>query len=110
MPQMSKYQQSLDRDVREKAWRLTSERRLADADRIDDIFDRMLELRTRIARNAGFDSFRDYQHKRMLRFDYEPSDCDSFHRGVEEVCVPLMRASTRSVRRSSASIRCGRGT
>lgn len=91
MPQMSKYQQSLDRDVREKAWRLTSERRLADADRIDDIFDRMLELRTRIARNAGFDSFRDYQHKRMLRFDYEPSDCDSFHRGVEEVCVPLMR-------------------
>ncbi|MGA1516858.1 MAG: M3 family oligoendopeptidase [Phycisphaerales bacterium] len=91
MPQMGKYQQSLDRDVRERAWRLTGERRLADADRIDEIFDRMLELRERIARNAGFDNFRDYQHRRMLRFDYEPADCERFHRGVEEVCVPLMR-------------------
>jgi oligoendopeptidase F len=91
MPQMARFQQSTDRDVRERAWRLSSERRLADADRIDEIFDRMIGIRERIARNAGFDNFRDYQHRRMLRFDYEPSDCERFHRGVEEVCVPLLR-------------------
>lgn len=91
LAQMGRYQQERDRSVREAAWRATAERRLADADRVDDLFDRMIALRTRIARNAGFDNFRDYQHRNLMRFDYTPGDCARFHEGVEKVCVPLMR-------------------
>jgi len=91
MPQMARYQEELDRGVRERAWRASVERRLRDADAIDEIFDRMIALRTQVARNAGFSSFRDYQHRRLLRFDYTSDDCLRFQDAVEATCVPLLR-------------------
>ncbi len=91
MAQMQRHLEETDRDRRETAWRAMLERRYADHDRIDGIFDRMVELRDTIGRNAGFTDFRDYQHRRMGRFDYTPQDCARFHAAVEQVCVPLMR-------------------
>jgi oligoendopeptidase F len=91
MPQMGRYLEETDRDLRERAWRGVAERRLADADRIDDLFDRMIELRHTVARNAGFENYRDYQHRNLMRFDYTPADCETFQQSVEEVCVPFVR-------------------
>jgi len=91
LAQMARYQEETDRTVRERTWRLVAERRLADAVRIDGIYGAMLERRHTLARNAGFDDFRDYQHQRLRRFDYTPADCATFHRAVEEVWVPVMR-------------------
>lgn len=91
LPQMGRFLQSTDRDVRERAWRAVSDRRLQDKDRIDDILDRMITLRHQCARNAGFDNFRDYQHQRFARFDYTPQDCIAFHDAVEKHIVPFMR-------------------
>ena len=91
LPQMAKYLEETDRARRQASWEAVAARRLQDADRIDDLFDRMLALRHRIALNAGFRNFRDYQHARMQRFDYTPADCERFHEGAEKVCVPLMR-------------------
>lgn len=91
MPQMARYLEETDRAVREKSWRATAERRLRDADRIGEIYDQMVALRHALAKNAGFDNFRDFQHERMHRFDYRPADCEKFHRAVEEVWVPVLR-------------------
>ncbi len=91
IPQMERYLQVTDRDVRERAWHATAERRLADRERIESIFDAMVDLRQRLARNAGFENFRDFQHERYLRFDYTPADCERFHAGVEEHVVPFLR-------------------
>jgi len=91
MPQMARYLEETDRSVREKSWRLTAERRLRDAERISGIYDRMLELRQAMAKNAGFRNFRDFQHERMHRFDYTPADCERFHESVEQVWVPVLR-------------------
>ena len=91
MPQMSRYLEETDRAVRERAWKAIAERRLADRDAIDDIYDRMLALRQEIARNAGFDNFRDFQHRRMKRFDYTPADCMSMHAAIEAHLVPIQR-------------------
>ncbi len=91
MAEMGRFQEELDRDLRERAWRCTSERRLQDAEAIEGIFESMLAVREKVAANAGFANFRDYQHQRLLRFDYSPQDCERFHAGVEEICVPLMR-------------------
>jgi len=91
MAQMQRYLEETDRSRRESAWRAMMERRYADHDKIDGIFDRMIELRDTIGRNAGFDDFRDYQHRRMARFDYTPDDCARFHDAVEQVCVPVLR-------------------
>jgi len=91
MPQMARYLEETDRSIREKSWRLTAERRMKDADRISTIYDTMIERRQQLAKNAGFANFRDFQHERMHRFDYTPKDCETFHRAVEEVWVPVLR-------------------
>src|SRR5690606_38343250 len=72
LPQMAVYQESTDRDVRERAWRTVTERRLQDADTIESIYDKQVALRHQMAGNAGFDTFTDYTFRAMRRFDYTP--------------------------------------
>ncbi len=90
LPQMAKFLEETDRSVREAAWRGVWERRARDRDRLDSIFDRMVDLRHRCATNAGFANYRDYMFRARHRFDYTPADCRAFHQAVEEVCVPLL--------------------
>jgi oligoendopeptidase F len=91
MQQMARFQEETDRDRREKAWRASTDRRLREREAIDDLFDEVLPLRQKIAENAGFDNFRDYQFKRLKRFDYTPNDCDAYADAVEQHVVPLIR-------------------
>ena len=43
MPQMQRYLEDQDRDLRERAWRTISERRLQDKDALDEIFDEIFD-------------------------------------------------------------------
>ena len=45
-------------------------------------------MRQQIARNAGYENYRDYRWQQLLRFDYTPDDCKAFHRAVEQVIAP----------------------
>jgi oligoendopeptidase F len=92
MPQMARYQDSTDRRVRESAWRAVAERRLRDADAIHEVYDKMVGLRDRVGRNAGFPSYVGYAFKSNHRFDYAPEQCFAFHRACEQSIVPLVRA------------------
>ncbi len=89
LPQMSKFQQETDRGLRERTWRLTAQRRYQDQDRLESIFERMFSIRHKIARNAGFGNFRDYQFAAYHRFDYSPDHCKRYHETVERVVVPV---------------------
>ncbi len=91
IPQMGRFMQDDDRERREAAWRAVADRRLRDRDAIEDIFDRMIELRQHVAANAGYDNYRDYAHDRKLRFDYSPADCEAFHDAIEKHVVPFLR-------------------
>jgi oligoendopeptidase F len=91
LQQMARYLEEPDRLVREEAWELSEERRLADREEIEGIYDELLALRERIARNSGFADYRDYAFRRRERFDYAPQDCLRFHQAVEEQVVPLLR-------------------
>ena len=91
LQQMSKFYEEPERRVREEAWRMADQRALADRGTLDVIYDQMVKLRDKEARNAGFDNFRDYIFVKKDRFDYTPSDCIGFHRAVEEYLVPLSR-------------------
>ena len=91
LQQMSRYLREPDRGVRQKAWELITQRRLADREKLDEIFDQMIDLRTRIASHAGLASFRDYQFKAYERFDYTPEDCFRFHEAIELTVVPVAR-------------------
>jgi oligoendopeptidase F len=82
---------SLDRSEREKAWHLEMQRTLADRQNLNQLWNRMFDLRGRIATNAGFKEYRAYKWKELLRFDYSPEDCSQFHRAIEQVVVPAAR-------------------
>ncbi len=90
LPQMQKYLLDSDRKVREAAWRGVQGRRLEDRERLNGVYDRMVELRDRAARNAGFPSFIEYAFQARERFDYTPEDCRAFWSAVENHVVPFM--------------------
>lgn len=91
VPLMRKFFEDTDRTVRQTAWETTARRFLQDKDTLDEIFDTMVSLRDNIARNAGFDNYRDYKFREYHRFDYTPQLCRDFHEAVEQHLVPLYR-------------------
>src|ERR1041385_4283204 len=88
--QMGRYLEEPDRPLREEAWTVVAKRRLQDKEKFEDIFDQMLTLRQKIAKNAGFSNYRDYKFKHRGRFDYTPNDCLKFHDAVEKHVMPLL--------------------
>ncbi len=89
--QMGRYLEEPDRDLRQEAWELATKRRLQEVEKFEEIFDRLIELRERIARNAGFKNYRDYAFRRLGRFDYTPEDCIRFHDAVAREIMPAVR-------------------
>ena len=96
---------------RQAAWELVAARRLADQDTLDDLFDRMIELRVEIAREAGFDNFVDYAFRlpRAVRLrrrgDGPVPGGDRARRGPAGASAP-----GGAPRRRSGSRRSGPGT
>jgi oligoendopeptidase F len=89
--QMGRYLEEPDRELRRKAWELVTERRLKEAEKFDDIFDQQLQLRTKLARNAGCKDYLEYAFRKLARFDYTPNDCLDFHLAIENEVVPLLK-------------------
>ncbi len=91
LTQMGRYLEEPDRALRQEAWELVAKRRLQDMDKCEEIFDELVKLRAQIARNAGFDNYRDYIFRYKGRFDYTPADCVSFHDAIESEIMPAVR-------------------
>ena len=81
------FQQS-DRSRRERAWHLKAERQLSDRKAINELWQKFMDVRARIAKNADKPSFREYAWRQKLRFDYTPEDCKSFAQAIQVVGVP----------------------
>lgn len=91
LPQLARYNEETDRSVREQAWLAGAARRFQDAQALDDLYERMVQIRHLVAQNAGFRNFRDYAFTSKKRFDYTPQTCHDFARAIREVCTPLLR-------------------
>ncbi len=81
--------QSHDRSLREKAWKLSAERQLQDKDKIGSLWSQFMELRQKISTNAGYEDYRSFRWKQLLRFDYTPDDCKRFHSAIEKTVIPI---------------------
>lgn len=102
LPEASDRLQSTNRAVREEAWRKIWERRYNDHEALDQLFDRLRDLRHQIAINAGFANFRDYSFAALGRFDYTPQDCFNFHESVAKAVVPLLNELAKDRKQSLA--------
>ncbi len=92
--QMGVYLERSDRSLRKRAWEAVAKRRYEEREKIELIYNRLIQLRHETAVNAGFPNFRDYCHLKYDRFDYTPKECYQFHDSVEEVVIPMVRKIT----------------
>ena len=81
-----------DRVKREEVYNKISTRRLQDEKALDNLFDELIALRQRIAKNADFDNYRDYMFAALGRFDYTPTDCFNFHDAIAQEIVPIINS------------------
>ena len=88
--QLLPFLESNDRAPRERAFRLRAEAFMRRRDAFADVYDELLDVRQSIARNAGFENFRDYTHLEKNRFDYSVDDCLRFHDAVEKAVLPAL--------------------
>jgi len=80
-----------DESLRKTVFEKMAERRAADMNDLDDLFDVLVKKRTELAKNAGFKNYRDFKFKEMGRFDYTKESCFEFHDSVEKHIVPLVK-------------------
>lgn len=80
-----------DEAIRKQAFELMGERRLQDAEKLDDLFTSLITKRHQLALNAGFENYRDYKLKSLGRFDYTKEDCFDFHDSIKKHIVPLVK-------------------
>lgn len=89
LSQMVPFTISEDRDVRKEA----SEKKYKffedNSKEFDDIYDKLVKVRTRIAKKLGFNNFVELAYKRMLRSDYNANMVKNFREQVKNVIVPV---------------------
>ncbi len=91
LQQAARFLQRPDRALRQEVFEKVAARRLQDKDTLNELFDKLLVLRQQVAKNAGFDNYRDYKFEELGRFDYTVEDCNLFHEAVRQHIVPLHR-------------------
>jgi oligoendopeptidase F len=80
-----------DRSTRQRAWEAAQGCLLQERQSINELWEKFMPLRLKIARNAGMADYRAYMWKQKFRFDYSPEDCKSFHKAIEQVVVPAAK-------------------
>lgn len=77
-----------DRSIRQRAWDTVITRLLKERQTINELWEKFIPVRLKIAENVDMPDYRAYMWKQKFRFDYSPEDCKSFHRAIEQVFVP----------------------
>jgi len=80
-----------DRDLRERVFRAIDAGRAPDRPKLDELFEKLLALRQRIAKNAGAATYRDHAWRSLHRHEYTPEDTLTMHESVEAEVVPRLR-------------------
>ena len=86
---ISKHRQGPDRAVRHAAEDVFWAWHAAHGAELDRIFDDLVQLRTRMAAQLGFDDFTGLGYRRMCRVDYDRADVDGLRAAVREHVVPF---------------------
>lgn len=86
---MSLVLKSEDREERKSAFEKVAEQRAGVRTDLHELLDELIAKRNLVAKNAGFDNFRDYQFKSLGRFDYGVKECEDFHAAIASSFSPL---------------------
>ncbi|MDO4814879.1 MAG: M3 family oligoendopeptidase [Gemella sp.] len=87
---MAKYTQADDRNVRTEASNAVAKFFEENLDKYDDIYDRMVKVRTKIAKKLGFENFVELAYLRLRRTDYRAKEAAGYRQQILENIVPLV--------------------
>lgn len=79
-----------DRNTRREAMEAIGRGLEANADKLDDIFDRLVKIRDRQAKRIGLKSFIELGYYRMSRIDYDRAMVEKFRANVAKDIVPAV--------------------
>lgn len=89
LSQMKALTNSSDRELRHRAYDARMNFFVEHEADIDSIYDQMVKLRDRIAKELGFRNFVELGYIRMSRFDYNEEDVATYRRQVLQYIVPV---------------------
>ncbi|MCE3281304.1 MAG: family oligoendopeptidase [Chitinophagaceae bacterium] len=61
LQQAAKFLESHDRKLREEVYHKINDRRAQDKDALHELYSQLVERRDKMAKNAGFENYRDYR-------------------------------------------------
>lgn len=88
--QMVPYTINKDRSVRRSAYQALANFYKSIETRLDELYDHLVKVRTRIAKTLGYKSFTEVGYLRMIRNCYTPEDIASYRKQVVEDIVPIV--------------------
>ena len=88
-----------DREVRREAAEAIGIGLQKNAEALDALYDKLVKIRTRIAKKLGYDSFIELGYYRMSRLDYDAEMVASFRENVRTSIVPLVKTVKESIRK-----------
>ena len=83
------YLEDSDRSVRERACCAIGRGLEKNAERLDDIYDRLVKIRDKMARKMGYKNFVELGYYRMGRLDFDSDDISKFRENVVKSIVPI---------------------
>jgi len=91
MQQASVHLKNQDEALRSQVFHKIATRRRQDIDTLNALYTDLIQKRHELAKNAGFENYRDYMFQSMGRFDYNKEACFDFHEAVAQKVVPLVK-------------------
>jgi M3 family oligoendopeptidase len=89
LSQMAPFLMSQERSMRIKANAAKYKFFKENAERLDNIYDDLVKVRTRMAKKLGYDNFIELAYARMNRSDYNAEMVGNFREQVKELIVPV---------------------
>jgi M3 family oligoendopeptidase len=89
LPGLVPFQLSTERALRKRANEAKYSFFTANEEKLDEIYDGLVKVRTRMAEKLGFANFIELGYARMLRSDYTPAMVTNFRKQVLDSIVPV---------------------
>lgn len=84
--------ESADRDTRREGAEAIGRGLEKNAEALDSVYDRLVKIRTRIAKKLGYKTFTELGYRRMGRIDYDSTMVARFRENVRTALVPRVKA------------------
>ena len=90
---MRPYLINSDRNVRKAAWKAQSDFFMANMEKLDELYDKLVKNRTAQAKEMGYENFVELGYYKMMRNCYGKEEVEAFRQQVKEYLFPLRRSS-----------------